>query len=179
MIDLDTLSVVLQIGASIATILGIPFGLLLYYQAKRRERLDREWGTYNALAEEDTRFMEACLENPELDILEWLPLKDLNDPIAMKERKEMLLFAIQLNEMERAYLLYRDQGSKIRKAQWVGWEQDMRDHCENEKFRDRWRATDWQLDEDFMGLVKRFVREQEEKEKRILEQQSNGPSRSV
>lgn len=159
--DLAFVKDILQVITSIFTILGFPIIIASFIISKRREERDREWGTYNTLAEDDTRFMTLCLNNPDLDILEWLPVKDATDPKAVKNRKEMILFAIELNEMERAFLLYRNQDSRLKKAQWEGWREDFWDHVQDAGFRTRWKEVDWQLDTGFMSLINELVEKYE------------------
>lgn len=159
--DLSNLRDFVDILAGLATVIGVPILVASYIISKRREERDREWGTYNTLLEDDNRFMIYCLENPELDVLEWLPVPPDDDVQAVKERKETLLMAIQLNVMERAFLLYRYQDTKLRKAQWEGWEMDFRDHIKNATFRRRWKSIDWQLDAGFTDHMNKLLKEYE------------------
>ncbi|MGB5157786.1 hypothetical protein [Desulfobacterium sp. N47] len=47
----------LQIITSVVTILGLPLAVLLFYLEKRKERRDREYGTYNALDDKYIYFL--------------------------------------------------------------------------------------------------------------------------
>lgn len=157
--DISIVRDLVDILAGLATVIGVPILVASFIISKRREERDREWGTYNTLVEDDNRFMVYCLENPGLDVLEWLPVPPSDDLEAAKERKETLLMAIQLNVMERAFLLYRYQESKLRKAQWEGWAADFVDHVKSPTFRRRCKAIDWQLDSDFMKHMNTLVQE--------------------
>ena len=58
----------ITIIAHIAAILGIPLALFLFYDEKRKERRDREYGTYNALDDKYIAFLQLCIEHPELNL---------------------------------------------------------------------------------------------------------------
>jgi hypothetical protein len=39
----------LELSTHVITILGLPVAIFIYYQEKKKDRRDREYGTYNAL----------------------------------------------------------------------------------------------------------------------------------
>ncbi len=59
---------ILEMLSYIATILGIPLALLLFWDEKRKERRDREYGTYDALDNKYIEFLQLLLEYPHLDV---------------------------------------------------------------------------------------------------------------
>jgi hypothetical protein len=59
-----SLNEIIQICSNIATILGIPIAIILFINEKRKERRDREYGTYNALDEKYLDYLKLCMENP-------------------------------------------------------------------------------------------------------------------
>jgi hypothetical protein len=136
--NLDTLQQILQMVASITSILGIPVGIYLYYSTKKRERRDREYGTYNALDEKYLQYLELCLENWDLDVSD-IPLPPQKKKATLEQiRKEQILFLILVSILERAYLMYQDQSTKVMKAQFSGWEQYMRLWSSRANFRRSW-----------------------------------------
>ncbi len=137
---LDSLQQIVEIVASSISILGIPVGIYLYYTAKRREQLDREYGTYNALDEKYTEFLKLCLENWELDVFD-VPLESKKKLTPEQLRKEQILFLILISILERAYLMYKDQSTKIKKAQFAGWESYMRTWSSRANFRRVWKQA--------------------------------------
>nr|WP_321409923.1 hypothetical protein [uncultured Carboxylicivirga sp.] len=94
-----TLNNYLQIASSIVTILGLPLALYLFYNDKKKERKEREYGTYNALDDKYIHFLEMCLEKPELDVIEYSKDECKNN----KERQEQIMFLILISILERAF----------------------------------------------------------------------------
>lgn len=78
----------LQMITSVVTILGLPLALYLFYSDKKKERKEREYGTYNALDDKYIHFLEMCLEKPELDVIEYSKEKSVSN----KEKQEQILF---------------------------------------------------------------------------------------
>ena len=67
-----------EVAANIATILGIPSGITVYYFSKKREREQQEFETYNRLDDRFIDYIKLCLDNPELNVFE-VPLEDMLD----------------------------------------------------------------------------------------------------
>jgi len=136
--NLDALQQILQIVSSIISILGVPAAIYVYYSTKRREQRDREYGTYNALDEKYLQYLELCLAHWDLDVFE-IPLPAQKKKVTLEqERKEQIIFAILVSILERAYLMYKDQSSEVKKAQFSGWESYMRIWCARKRFRQIW-----------------------------------------
>ena len=79
---LETIRLVFEILANIATLLGVPIAIWLFANEKRRERLDREYGTYDALDEKTIcscissrskwiDYIQLCLEYPDIDLYDY------------------------------------------------------------------------------------------------------------
>lgn len=143
------LSDYIQIISGIVTILGLPLALFLFYNEKKKERKDREYGTYNALDDKYIHFLELCLEKPELDVIEY-PGNSDNNP---KDRQEQILFLILISNLERAFLMYHDQSTKIKESQWSGWVAYMKDYARKENFRRKWPELGPQFDKRFVEFM--------------------------
>jgi hypothetical protein len=139
----------LQIASGIVTILGLPLALYLFYNEKRKERKEREYGTYNALDDKYIHFLEMCLEKPELDVIEY----SVDTQFDKNERQEQILFLILISILERAFLMYNDQSTKIKERQWLGWVEYMKDYCNKENFRKKWPELGPQFDKKFVGFM--------------------------
>lgn len=68
--DFLKLKDILEALSFLAILLGIPVGIYQYLRAKRKEQLDREYGTYNALDEKYLEFQKICFDHPELDVFD-------------------------------------------------------------------------------------------------------------
>nr|CBX28143.1 unknown protein [uncultured Desulfobacterium sp.] len=85
-----------------------------------------------------------------------LPLEsDLDDGISRKNRQEQVLFLILISILERAYLMYHDQSTDIKKRQWTGWVEYIRDYCRKENFRRRWPTLGPQFDKGFVTFMEK------------------------
>lgn len=128
-----------EVAANIATILGIPSGIAVYYLSKKREREQREFETYDRLDDRFIDYIKLCLDNPELNVFE-VPLEDLpyTDKNQQERRKEIIIYTSLIAIFERYYLSYMRQkpGSKA----LLGWETYMEYWFTKDSFREAW---DW------------------------------------
>lgn len=116
-----------------AQLIGIPVGIIVYGVNKRRERIDREYGTYDALDQKYIDYLKLCLVNPDLDVAD-IPKSGEVTLTAEQSHKQMIMFSILLAIMERAYIMYRDKSGSIRQEQWSGWDAYIRDWLKRENF---------------------------------------------
>ncbi|MBK8987361.1 MAG: hypothetical protein IPM39_15005 [Chloroflexi bacterium] len=143
---------VLEMLAYIATVLGIPIAILLFVNEKRKERRDREYGTYDALGKEYVDYLRLCMENPELDLYD-IPLEIESELSAEQKIRQYAMFEILVSLLERAYLMYQDQSTDIKKSQWSGWDDYMHDYARRETFRRLWQTQGVEYDLDFIKYV--------------------------
>jgi hypothetical protein len=117
--NLDTL-------VKLTQLIGIPIGIGVYGINKRNERLEREYGTYDALDNKYIDYLKLCLANPDLDVAD-TPRRDMAELSPEQRHRELVIFSILISIMERAYLMYKDKSSRIRRDQWTGWDAYIRD----------------------------------------------------
>lgn len=139
MADLQAWKDTLDLGSSLAIVLGIPLGLIQYFRATRKEQRDREHRAYHEVDEKYLAYQRLCLAHPELDV--W----DLADPPAPGEeatrgKREQQMFAILSSVFERAFLMYADESSDLKSAQWRGWHGYIDSYCRRPNFRAFWRT---------------------------------------
>lgn len=154
----ERIVIVLDAMAKVVVILGFPLAYIQYRIAKRKEKKDREYGTYNALDEKYIEFQKLCLERPYLnifDIPDELP-KKLTDKQA---KEELILFTMLFSIFERAYLLYSDQTSKIKKKQWLGWETYIKGYCNRSNYLKAWEVSGETFDTDFERYMNERIKE--------------------
>lgn len=138
----------LQMLSHAATTLGVPIAIVLFLNEKRKERREREYGTYHALDEKYLQYLELCVEHPELDLY-YLPLSAPKELTPAQQIKQYALFEILVTLMERAYLMYRDQSSDIKRRQFEGWNMYMTDWSRRKNFRALWQILGHQFDTEF------------------------------
>lgn len=155
-ISIEKLPGYLEVINKLVVILGLPLAYFQFIKAKRKERRDREYGTYNALDEKYLEFQRLCLEHPYLDIYD-IPDKDPKDLTEQQKKEELILFTMLFSIFERAYLLYSDQDSDIKKKQWIGWDLYIKSYCERENFLNAWEVSGSTFDTDFEAYIKDII----------------------
>lgn len=139
----------LEIATYITTLLGIPAAIYVYLQEKKKARKEREYGTYNALDDKYIEFLNLCLDNTDLDIYH-IEREELDNYSTEQVSREIIIFEILISILERAFLMYRDQSSKIKKEQWEGWNAYMEDWLQRENFQRAWKKLGYQWEDNFV-----------------------------
>lgn len=144
--------------ANIATFLGIPLAIVLFYNEKRRERRDREYGTYNALDDKYDAFLQLCIEHPELNLYS-TPLGSIVTLTPNQRIQQLALFEVLVSLLERGFLMYKDQSTNIKQTQWVGWDSYIKNWCASEVFQELWYAVAAEeYDTDFVTYVSNYLK---------------------
>lgn len=141
----------------VATALGIPIAIFAYLKAKSSERREREYETYHALDEKYLDYLQLCVENPKLDLY-YLPLEQ---EVALSPDEKIQQYAmceILIALLERAFLMYRDQATEIKKRQWDGWNAYMHDWAKRQNFRELWSELGEQFDADFVRYMNSIIK---------------------
>lgn len=138
----------LEVLSQVILLLGVPVGLYQYFQATKKEQLDREYGTYNALDEKYMDFEKFCFAHPELDIFD-VPDSVATSLTAFQKKQELIAFTMLFSIFERAYLMYSDQSTEIKRRQWTGWDEYIEDFWARENFRDAWKISGTTFDTNF------------------------------
>jgi hypothetical protein len=140
----------------VATALGIPAAILAYWRVKTRERHEREYAAYHAVDEKYADYLRLCIEHPRLDLY-YLALEE-EVPLTPEEKVQQLaLCEILIAVLERAFLMYRDQATAIKRVQWEGWDAYMHDWAKRRNFRTFWAELGEQFDEDFVRYMNPIV----------------------
>src|SRR5688500_710029 len=79
--------------ARLIVLIGVPTGLLQFYLKTRKERHDREYGTYNALDEKYLEFQRLCLDKPRLDVFD-IPDPTPVDLTSEEKKQELVAFTL-------------------------------------------------------------------------------------
>jgi hypothetical protein len=145
-----TVKEVAEFLSNVATVVGIPLALGLFYLDRRRERWERRQKIYetpNALYAE---YLRLCMEHPELDIFD-VPSPTVNTP--ENKKKEWIAFTLLVSMMESAYLLYRDHPDRSRNSQWSGWIEYIQWWLSRPNFAEAWSMLSLQFDSDFVHFM--------------------------
>jgi hypothetical protein len=151
-----TLSEWLDILTKLMTILGFPIALFVFINDRRIERKEREYGTYHALDEKYQEFLRLCVEYPRFNLYD-VPLENPPDLSEQEKKQQAAVFDILVSLLERAFLMYRDQSNKVKKAQWVGWTSYMRDYSQHQVFKEIWMERGIDFDVDFTSFMNGLI----------------------
>ncbi len=146
----------LDVVDKLVVILGLPIAFTQYFRTKKKEQRDREYGTYNALDEKYLEFQKLCLDHPYLNIFD-IPDKYPKKLDEKQAKEELILLTMLFSIFERAYLLYSDQYSEIKKKQWLGWEDYIRSFCHRENFLTAWEISGNTFDTDFEAYMENLI----------------------
>jgi hypothetical protein len=152
-VDANTLDILVKI----AQLIGIPVGIVVYGLNKRRERLDREYGTYNALDEKYVEYLKLCLDQHDLDVSD-VPKEGMAPLTPEQRHRELILFSILMSIMERAYLMYQDKSDDVRHSQWEGWSAYITDWSRRPNFALAAPALSQQFDQRFYEYLRGVIR---------------------
>jgi hypothetical protein len=147
---------ILEALSFLIVLLGVPVGLVQYFRAVKKEQLDREYGTYNALDEKFLEYQNLCLAHPDLDIFD-VPDETPATLTAAQRKKELIAFTILFSVFERAYLMYHDQSTGLKQKQWTGWDEYIQGFCRRQNFKRAWIESGATYDKDFEQYIRRFI----------------------
>jgi hypothetical protein len=68
-------------------------------------------------------------------------------------KQELIAFTILFSILERAYLMYHDQSTEMKRKQWSGWEEYISDYCMRENFRSAWGVNGKNFDLDYQSYM--------------------------
>ena len=143
--------------ANLTVVIGAPIAIINYIHTEKQNRLDRAYGTYDALDDKYIDFMRLCMEKPYLNIFDI----EHEDPVKLtpaQKHEELVAFSILSAIFERAYIMYRerdvDEG-----GQWDGWFITIKDYCRRDNFVDYWYKNGFGWDQRFEELICSLIKE--------------------
>lgn len=160
----------LQAGSNIVTTLGILFAtagltvtLRTYRNERRKERIAREYQTFNDLDDKYVEFMYACTQHPHLDLFS--DAADPNRKVSQEDlNTEKALYAVLISIFERAFILFEIQADKnTRELQYLGWIECTRTYCTRRSFLSQWNKIGRQFDNDFQVKMNSIIQQEQKK----------------
>lgn len=128
----------------LATIVGIPIALLIFWSEKRKERRAREVEAYIRSTDRYIYYLNLCLDHPETKTF---------DPDTIDrgiETPRLIMFSILICVFETAFLsLRRDAPRQIQNRQWKGWENYITMWAGHQDFIKAWDMIGGDFDSDF------------------------------
>jgi hypothetical protein len=154
--DMETVTTVCQIIYYIAMSIAGPLAVIAYISAKKMERLEKEYQTYDELDNRFFEYQKLALEYYDLDILD-VPNNDPSLAFDKKRKQEMVAYAILFSLFERAFLMFSSQGNVFRERQWSGWKHFLNDFLRRENVRTAWELSKNTYDTDFQTFMDRKI----------------------
>src|ERR1700730_11358666 len=155
---METATSIFQIVYYIAMSIAGPLAVIAYITAKKRERLEKEYQTYDELDNRFFEYQKLALEYYDLDILD-VPNNDPSLAFDKKRKQEMVAYAILFSLFERAYLMFSKQGDMFRQRQWSGWKHFLNDFPRRESVRTAWQLSKRTYDTNFQLFMDRTISE--------------------
>jgi hypothetical protein len=149
MSDIDTISSIFQIVQYLVFIIGIPITIYKYIASKKREQVDREYGTYDALDREFKDYCKLCLEHPDLDVAGY-PNEQPPNYTPEQKKQELIMFSMLCSLFERAYLMFKGSTSPAEKRRWAGWIDYFKDFSTRKNFQCWWKQYGREYDTEFV-----------------------------
>lgn len=126
--------------------------LLEYWKAKKRERLLKEYKTYDELDNRFFDYQKLALEYYDLDILD-IPNSDPSLAFDKKRKQEMVAHAILFSLFQLAYLMFSTQNEIFKDKQWAGWKLFLNVFIQRETVRAAWQLSKTTYDTDFQAFM--------------------------
>src|SRR5947208_16117827 len=117
---METVKTLAQIVYYLALSIAGPLALIAYIKARKSDREEREYKTYDELDNRFFEYQKLALEYYDLDILD-VPNNDPSLAFDKKRKQEMVAHAILFSLFERAYLMFVNETAGFQRRQWAGW----------------------------------------------------------
>lgn len=156
--ELEKIKLILEIISLTATIIGLPAAIYYYVRERKKERVERENNLYDSLDQWYTEFLKISFENRDLAALYYgYYLNGKTETVELTEDqkiRQLLYFEILTSILERAYLIYKDHSTEMKKKRWKGWDEYTRDWMSVPYYRETWVSfLGSQWDEEFQEYM--------------------------
>ena len=152
----------LEMLTYIITVLGVPVAIFVYLREQKFQRLEREYGTFDALDEKYIEIQQICLEHPELDVFD-TPFKEPKKLSEEQQKQEEAILLIRISIFERAFLMYQRSQTEGKDTQWQGWNLEIIDWFSRENFRNVWKEHGEYFDQSFFEEFNQYFSIEESK----------------
>lgn len=118
----------------IVTILGFPAAIFVFIYERRRSLINEENELHRNLSEEYDNFLKLVLGNADLLLMK----QSASPPTLTEEQTERreIIFRMLVSLFEKAYIiLYAEDMDRDARRRWLSWEDDMREWCQMQEFR--------------------------------------------
>ncbi len=160
--DVLVLSSILDILVSVATLLGVPWAIYLFWQTMKDQREARETAVYDSISVQWREFLKLALMSPKVGAT-------LDDPsISIKKLSKNdqvvqdLLFEFTTSMFESVYIAYNSTTEKQRVRQWQGWKEYILSFSLRQNYREWWATfsdSEEELSSQYDADFEKFMRD--------------------
>lgn len=105
----------MELASYVATVIGIPFAMVIFIHQERKERRIEQQEIYDKLMAHYTEIQDKLFEFPELDFHE-KPLKNLEDA-----RRQYIVYEMVVSLFERSFIMLYGENDPDYLRMWNSW----------------------------------------------------------
>lgn len=113
----------------VATVVGIPMAIFIFFFEERKERRSEQEEIYDTLMEHYNRILDRLFEHPEIDRHD----RPLDDP--EQARRQKILYEMLVTLFERSFILLYGESNPAYLRMWNSWEDYIRQWSGRTNFR--------------------------------------------
>lgn len=113
----------------VATVVGIPMAIFIFFFEERKERQSEQEEIYDTLMEHYNRILDRLFEHPEIDRHDHPP----GDP--EQARRQKILYEMLVTLFERSFILLYGETDPAYRRMWNSWEDYIRQWSARANFR--------------------------------------------
>jgi hypothetical protein len=122
----------LEIASYAVTVVGLPFGVWVFFLQQRKERENEEEEAYQHLSDAYNDFLKIVLANADLQLRTNAALPD---PTPEQQERMWVVFDMLVSLFERAYLVaWKPQMTPAEQRRWNSWDDYMREWSRRDDF---------------------------------------------
>ena len=143
---------IMELLSYVATVLGIPIGIAVFWNEKRKERKNREIEIYLKSCDCYIGYLEKILEHPTSGCGDFR-----GDESALQQTgltvEQVTLYEILIMTLEQAHFLYVKSGFSTGNANWETWKTYIEWLAGRDDFQKAWKVIDPILDPEFRQFM--------------------------
>lgn len=135
----------------IATVVGIPMAIFIFFFEERKERRAEQEEIYDTLMEHYNRILDRLFEHPEIDRHDEPP----TDP--EQARRQKILYEMLVTLFERSFILLYGEEDAAYKRMWNSWEDYIQQWSGRANFRTHLPSLMRGEDPEFVAYMARIT----------------------
>jgi hypothetical protein len=143
-----------QIVYYVALSVSGPLALIGFLRAKKIERQEHEYKTYDELDNKFLAYQQLALEH-DLDLMDVPDASLFFEGDRLRKKQALVAATVGLSLFQRAYLMFHQQSSQFKQRQWAGWERLLATFLVRDSVKDAWQIGKTHFDTGFRRFVDR------------------------